>query len=278
MKEEEISKFKQLVEVCLDTGNYTKLAATTLILLRNCVILHARAFQIPLRFDACIYDMMFQVNRVLSLKSNFSPYKESITTRVKLIENLMKKGKGNIPLRYIKDAIALYFDLQQVKFPSIDLTINTPSSTPSRRFFSRLNKSGYDSPIQNLIAHELSSREQSVRSRIDAGGDENAIMELQRITNLKASLTHNTNKKIQLNGSVSMDQRYLLFIAQSKAIPLLGIFFLLLTLSLLVLIQITLNFDLLASLGTFFLMFCGGAAFNLYFYSLAKKKAVTIPW
>lgn len=277
MNKQEIFKFKQLVEVCLDTKNYTKLAATTLMLLRNRVILHAHSMQIPLKSDAYIHEVMFQVNRVVSLKSSISPYKESMVIRVKLIENLMKKGKGNIPLRYIKDAITLYFDLQQVKLPSSELSIDTSGSTFSRRFFSRLNKSGYESPIQNLIAHELSSREQSLRSRVDIGGDENAIMELQRISHLKASLTNNPNKKIQLNGPVSMDQRYLLFLAQSKAIPLLGIFFLLITLSLLELLQITLNLDLLTSLGTFFLMFSGGAMFNLYLYSLAKRKAVNIP-
>jgi hypothetical protein len=274
VNKQKIFKFKQLVEVCLSTKNYAKLAATTLMLLRNMVISQAHAFQIPIRSDAYIHNMMFQVNRVLSLKSNISPYKESMITRVKLIENLMKRGKGHIPLRYIKDAIGLYFDLQQVSLPSSELTINTSSRTSSRRFFLGFNKSGNESPIQDLIAHELSSREKSLRSRLDVGGDENAFMELQRMSHLRAFLTNNANKKDQLNGPVSMDQRYLLFLAQSKAIPLLGIFFLLTTLSLLVLIQITLNFDLMAPLGTFFLMFCGGAALNLYLYSLAKRKAV----
>jgi hypothetical protein len=277
VNKQEIFKFKQLVEVCLDTKNYTKLAATTLMLLRSIVISHAYAFQIALKTDAYIYEMMIHLNRVLKLKSNISPYKEFIITRIKLIENLIKKGKGNIPLRYIKDAIILVFDLEQVILPSSEFAINTSSSMSSRKFFFGFNKSGNESPIQNLINHELSSRERSLRSRVESEGDENAIMELQRIADLKASLTNNTNKKVQINGLVSRDQRYLLFIAQSKSIPLLGIFFLLVTLSLLVLIQITLNFDLLAPLGPFFLIFAGGAALNIYLYSLAKRKAVNIP-
>jgi hypothetical protein len=278
MKEQMVFKFKQLVEACLETKNYTKLAATTLLLLRNTVISHARSLQIPIRSDAYIHEMMLQVNRVLSLKSSVSPYKESMIAKIKLIESLMKKGKGKIPLRFIKDAIALYFDLQQVSIPSGKLMVDPSSSLTSKGFFSRFNKSEHESPILQLITHELSSREQLLRSRADKGKDEVAIMELQRISRLKASLTDNKSKRIQVNGPISKDQRYLLFLAQSKTYPLFGIFFLLVTLSLLVLVQTTLNLALLAPLGTFFLMFGGGAALSFYLYSLAKSKVVSSLW
>ena len=278
MKEQMVFKFKQLVEACLETKNYTKLAATTLLLLRNTVISHARSLQIPIRSDAYIHEMMLQVNRVLSLKSSVSPYKESMIAKIKLIESLMKKGKGKIPLRFIKDAIALYFDLQQVSIPSGKLMVDPSSSLTSKGFFSRFNKSEHESTILQLITHELSSREQLLRSRADKGKDEVAIMELQRISRLKASLTDNKSKRIQVNGPISKDQRYLLFLAQSKTYPLFGIFFLLVTLSLLVLVQMTLNLALLAPLGTFFLMFGGGAALSFYLYSLAKSKVVSSLW
>lgn len=278
MKEQNIYKFKQLVEVCLHTKNYAKLAATTLMLLKNTVVSQAHSLQIPLKTDGYIHEMMFQVNRVSRLKSGISPYKESMITRIKLIENLMKKGKGKIPLRYIKDAIALYFDLQQVTIPSANSIIEASSGTSSKGFFSHFNKSGIESPILQLITHELSSRERTLRSRVTARGDENAMIELQKLSQLKSSLTTSSSKKIQIKGSLSTDQRYHLFLAQSKAYPLLGVFFLLIILSLLILIQITLNLSLLSSLGIFFLMFGGGAAFSLYLYSLAKRKAVNYPW
>ncbi len=278
MNDQKVFKFKKLVEACLETKNYVKLAATTLILLRNIVISHAHSLQIPLRSDAHIHEMMLQINRVLSFKPNASLYDESIIARIKLIENLMKKGRGEIPLRFIKDAASLYFDLQQISIPSDKLGVDPSSDLASKGLFSRFNKSKNETPIFQLITHELSSREQSLRSRVTNGKDESAMLELQRISHLKASLSSNQNKKVQVKGPISKDQRYNLFIAQSKAYPLLGIFFLLVTLSLLVLVQMTLNFALLEPLGTFFLMFGGGAAFSLYLYSLAKRKVVNSLW
>jgi hypothetical protein len=278
VKDQKVFKFKKLVEVCLETKNYIKLSAATLILLRNTVISHAYSLQISLRSDAHIYEIMLQIDRVLSLKSIPSIYDESMITRIKLIENLMKKGKGNIPLRFIKDAASLYFDLQQVSIPTGKLMVDPSSTLSSKGFFSRFNKSEIETPILQLITHELSSREESLRSRANNGKNESAMMELKRISRLKASLTNNTSKRVRVNGPISKDQRYLLFITQSKAYPLYGMFFLLVTLSLLVLVQMTLNFALLAPLGTFFLMFAGGAGFSLYLYSLAKRKVVSSLW
>ena len=278
MNDQRVYKVKQLVEACLDTKNYVKLAATTLMLLRNTVISQARSLQIPLKSDAYIYEIMFQVNHLLSLESSVSPYKESMITRIKLIENLMKKGKGKIPLRFIKEAIEIYFDLQQVSIPPRESMIDASTGTSFKGFFSRFNKLEKESPILQIIEHELSTRERSLRSRVDAGENEKAIMDLQRISNLRNSLTNNRSKKIRVNDPISMNQKYLLFLAQSKAYPLLGIFFLLVTLSLLVLVQITLNFDLLAPLGTFFLMFGGGAALSLYLYTLTRRKGANLTW
>jgi hypothetical protein len=276
VNDQKVFKFKQLIEACLETKNYIKLAATTLMLLRNTVISHTHSLQIPHKSDAYIHEIMLQVNRVLSLKSSVSMYKASMIARIKLIENLMKKGKGKIPLRFIKDATAIFFDLQQISIPSRETMIDASNRFSFKGFFSRFNNSENESPILQLITQELSSREQSLRSRANTGKDEIAMMELQKISRLKASLTSNISKKIQINGPISEDQRYILFLAQSKAYPLFGMFLLFLILSLLVLVQMTLNLALLAPLGTFFLMFGGGAALSLYLYSLAKRKEVNV--
>jgi hypothetical protein len=277
MNGQQVSKFKQLIEACIHTKNYLKLAATTLMLIRNTVISQGISLHVPLKSEAYIHEMMLQINHLLNLRNDFSPYSEAMISQIKLIEKLMEKGKGMIPLRFIKEGIVLYFDLQQVSIPSLKSIGNVSRDTSSKGLFSRLNKSTYESPIHQLISHELSSREQSLRSRMGEG-DENAMSELQRISHLKASFDTNKSKKVQISGSLTQDQRYLIFLAQSKAYPLLGIFFLLTTLSFLVLVQITLNLELLSTLGMFFLMFGGGAALSLYLYSLTKRKAVYGSW
>lgn len=275
---EQSLKFKQLVEACLYTKNYSKIAKTAYMLLKNTIISQANSLRVSSKSHSFIYEVMLHVNRIIGLKLGIKPYTESVITRTKLIEKLMEKGKGEIPLRFIKDAISLYFDLQQLPLPSRDSVLDTSTAKSPKGFFSCFNTSENESPIHGLIVHELSSREQSLRFHINTGGDDNAMKELQKISHLKACFLSNENKKIQINDSLSTDQRFIIFLAQSKAYPLLGLFFLMLTLSSLVLIQIIVNLELLAPLGTFFLMFGGGAALTLYFYLLLKRKEEEILW
>ena len=279
MSDQQALKFKKLVEVCLETKNYVKIAAITLAMIKNEVNSHAVTYDLSVNPDASIQEMMAHTNTILKVKFGISPYNESMITQIKLIENLMEKGKGNIPIRFIKDAIAIYFEMRQISLLPFKSVGNPASNIFSKRLFSRNNKSNDESLIQQLINNELSSRETVLRSRIESGRDDNALGELQKISILKESLTANKKKKIGLNdSSMTQDQRYFLFFAQSKAYPLLGMFFMLFFLSLLILTQMILNLELLAPLGSFFLMFAAASAISLYLYGLTKKKVITNPW
>lgn len=273
MTDEQAFKFKKLVEVCVETKNYKKIAAITLAMIKNEVNSHVVTLgSLPFSPDATIHEMMSQVNSILRAKFGITPYKESMIAQITLIENLMERGKGNIPVRFIKGAISLYYDVHQISLLPFNSAAERSPTKFSKGFFSRLNKPDDDSLIQQLIKDELSSRETVLRSKIESGSDENALKELQKISYLKGSLTTNGKSKIRLNDDyMNQDQRAVLFFAQSKAYPFLGIFFLLLFLSLLVLVQMTLNLELLPSLGMFFLMFAGGSAFSFYLYNLVKK-------
>lgn len=281
MNDPQALKFKKLVELCVETKNYKKIAAITLAMIASEARSHLIALNLPLSPKASIYEMMVHINTRLKVKHGIMPYKDSIITQIKLIEKLMERGKGNIPVKFIQDAIALYFDLHQISLlPFKSIVDDSPSMfSKEKGLFSRFNQSkSNETLIQQLITDELSSRETLLRSRIEAGSDENALQELHKISCLKESLVNNKKKKIQINGLATQDQRYSLFFAQSKAYPLLGTFFLLTCLSVLVLTQMILNLELLTSLGTFFLMFAGASAFSLYLYFLVKKKVVQNPW
>ena len=280
MNDQQVVKFKKLIEVCLETENYKKIAVITLAMIANEIHSHLITLNLHLNSDASIHKMMLYVNNNLRLKFGITLYKEFMITQVKLIESLMEKGKGNIPVKFIQEAIAIYFDLLQISLlPFKSVADNSPGKYPKeKRFFSRFNQSNNESIIQQLVKDELCSRETILRSRIETGKDENALKELHKISCLKESILNDKTKKIQLNDLTSKDQRYLLFFAQSKAYPLLGGFILLAFLSLLVLLQIILNLELLTSLGMFLLMFAGASAFSLYLYGLLKKKEVNTLW
>lgn len=279
MIDEQAFKFKKLVEICVETKNYRKIAAITLAMIKNEVNSHLITLNLPLSSDASIHEMMSHVNTILREKFGIIPYKGSMITQLKLIENLMEKGKGIIPVRFIKDAISLYYDVRQISLlPFNSVTEHSPSKF-SKGLISRFSQSNNESIIQKLISDELSSREKTLRSKIEVWKDENALKELQKISFLKESLTSDAKRKIRLNDrSVTQDQRYFLFFTQSKAYPFLGIFFLLAFLSILVLVQMTLNLGLLSSLGMFFLMFAGSSAFSLYLYGFIKKKVINNSW
>ena len=274
MKDQLLLKFQELVEICLESGNHSKISATTLVLLNNIITSHALSLHISTKPDAFIYERMLQINHVMSFKMGYFLYKEEMINQIKLIERLMEKGKGEIPKKFIKKAIRLYFQIQEVSIPQLESNFENEAKKTFNKGIFHFNKSREESPIQKLINYELSSRERTVRAQMDRGKKNEAILELQKIASLKASIMANNRKKMKLTTNLSDEQRYFWFQSQSKVYPLLGVFLLLTTFSLLILMQLVANLELLASLGTFFLLFSGSGIFSLYLYIKIKQKVV----
>lgn len=159
-------KFETLVKKCIMSGNHAKLSATTLQLISN----QADVMGIKLgigrrnpRKEEFIHHFLERLNRYI-IHLGISLIPANLIKRVKIIETLFTKSRGNLPKTYLKDAIALYYDIQKIKIPELDrftraLKRQDYSSTNSFNLFSKKHRNGSSSMVRELFLNEIDKRE-----------------------------------------------------------------------------------------------------------------------
>jgi len=209
-------KYETLVEKCIMTGNHAKLSATTLHLISN----QADVIGIKLgigrrnpRKDEFIHHFLERLNRyIIHLGINLIP--AEMIKRIKIIETLFSKSRGTLPKTYLKDAIALYYDIRKIRIPEMDqftraLRRQDYSNTRSFNLFSRSPRNDSSSMVRDLLFDEIEKREREVFSQLQEGINEDVLETALQLKNIRSTLTRNDNRKIPIQGRLKDNPYYL---------------------------------------------------------------------
>jgi hypothetical protein len=209
-------KYETLVEKCIMTGNHAKLSATTLHLISN----QADVMGIKLgigrrnpRKDEFIHHFLERLNRyIIHLGIYLIP--AEMIKRIKIIETLFSKSRGNLPKTYLKDAIALYYDIRKIRIPEMDqftraLRKQDYSNTRSFNLFSRRPRNDSSSMVRDLLFDEIEKREREICSQLQKGVNEEVLETALQLKNIRSTLTRNDNRKIPIQGRLKDNPNYL---------------------------------------------------------------------
>ncbi len=229
-------KFETLVEKCIMTGNHAKLSATTLHLISN----QADVMGIKLgigsrnpREDEFIHHFLERINRyIVHLGIELIP--DDIIMRIKMVEALFSKSRGNLPKTYLKDAIALYYDIQKIKIPEIDgftriLRTQGNSDTKSFNMFSRRPQNASSSMVRDLLMDEIEKREREFQNQLKNSKEINEeVLEASlQLKNIKSILNLKDYRKIPIQGRLKDNPEYLASKRGSGWLVILGFIILL---------------------------------------------------
>jgi hypothetical protein len=211
-------KFETLVERCIMTENYTKLSATTLHLISNQADVMGIKLGIGMRNprkDEFIHHFLERINRhIVHLEIELIP--DDIIMRMRIIETLFSKSRGTLPKTYLKDAIALYYDIQKIKIPEMDrftriLRTQGNSDTKSFNMFSRRPQNASSSMVRDLLMNEIEKREREFRNQLKNSKEMNEeVLEASlQLKNIKSILNLKNSRKIPIQGRLKDNPEYL---------------------------------------------------------------------
>ena len=213
-------KFETLVERCILSGNHAKLSATTLQLISN----QADVMGIKLgigrrnpRKDEFIHHFLERINRyIIHLGIDLIPV--DMIKRSKIIETLFFKSKGILPKTYLKDAIALYYDIRKIRIPEMDrftraLRRQDYSNTRSFNLFSRKPGNGSSSMVRDLLLNDIEKRERELRYQLQnsKGMNEDVLETSLQLKRIRSALNNNNNnnrRKIPIQGRLKDNPDY----------------------------------------------------------------------
>jgi len=274
------NKFETLVERCIMSGNHAKLSATTLHLISN----HADVMGIKLgigrrnpRKDEFIHHFLERINRyIVHLGIDLIP--ADMIKRVKIIETLFSKSRGTLPKTYLKDAIALYYNIRKIRIPEIDrftraLRRQDYSNTSSFNLFSRKPRNDSSSSmVRDLLFDEIEKREREIRSQLQKGMNEEVLETALQLKNIRSTLTRNNNRKINVEGRLKDNPNYLASKNGSGWLVVLGFIIMLGVFETLLIAETILLPSSLEAVGMLMLFFLVSILLLGYLYYNTMKK------
>ena len=273
-------KFETLVERCIMSGNHAKLSATTLQLISN----HADVMSIKLgigrrnpRKDEFIHHFLERINRyIVHLGIDLIP--ADMINRVKIIETLFSKSRGNLPKTYLKDAIALYYDIRKIRIPEMDqftraLRIQDYSNTRSFNLFARKPRNDSSSSmVRNLLFDKIEKREREIRSQLQNGMNEEVLETALQLKNIRSALNCNDNRKIPVQGRLKDNPNYLASKSGSGWLVVLGFIMMLGVFETLLIAETIILPSSLKAVGMLMLFFLVSILLLGYLYYNTMKK------
>ncbi len=142
-------KLKSLIHACKASGNFKKLSVVGFILTSN--IIDAISIKLGMRprhkkEQEKLFEYLYLVNGVFEKNLQITIFHSELIDSLKEVELLFLKSRGDLPYEYLKQLIALYYELRKFEVPNLhkgmigeDFLGNSNMGTLN--FFSRRSKS-----------------------------------------------------------------------------------------------------------------------------------------
>ena len=273
------SKLKSLIQVCKETLNYKKLAVVSFILTSN--ILDEIGIKLGIRerlkdSNEEIYQYMKLINSVMVDNLNITLFKEDVIRDVKKIETTFINKKGNIPFKYIKEIISIYYDLRKLEVPNLYETmsndfIDSPTNLNlySRLFLGDQNKKSSDQDfskevIKQSFRKKLWLAQRELRNSINKGGfNKGAFESVLYLKGVDNTLEKSGKEKIEVKGQLKDNLSYQRSLESIYGYQFLGAMVLFLMLGLAIIVE-TMVFPHLTMVLSSLLLVCLGASALLF--------------
>jgi hypothetical protein len=189
-------KLRSLIQACQVTGNYKKLSVVGFILTSN--IIDEISIKLGMRprlkkEQEKLFEYLYLVNEVFEKNLQITIFPPDLVDSLKEVELLFLKGRGDLPYEYIKQLIALYYELRKFEIPNLykgmvgEDFLNS-SSMGTLNFFSRNHKSSKknENKFKPILKHTINQREKLIRAKLNkkvTQSDLEMAIHLQKIRN-----------------------------------------------------------------------------------------------
>ena len=205
-------KLRSLIHACKASGNFKKLSVAGFILTSNMIDeISIKLGMRPRRKkeQEKLFEYLYLVNEVFEKNLQITIFQPELIDSMKEVELLFMKGRGERPYEYIKQLIALYYELRKFEIPNLHKGMNGESlfensSMSTLNFFSRESKSNKknDNKFKPILQHTINQKERQIQAKLNKKLTQSDFEMAIQLRKIKKSLDKKGKQKIILQGSL----------------------------------------------------------------------------
>ena len=272
-------KLKQLIMVCKKTQNYRKLAVVGFTLLSNKVNEIGILLGFQSRNHRAGESLSSYIKKIESFtleNLNLSLIPKNLQDKLKIIELLFLKVKGDIPKEQVKEIFEIYYSLRKIEVPNVHENLTSRDFSEMDKMnslsFSGRGREKRIDPVKTMMYQILNDKERDIDILLQKGYTKNILEKALRVKALRKSIERGTSKKIKISGSLANCLEYRHSFSRFKAYCILGIGTVFGLLGITVLIEIILYPQLTNVFSIIILIFFICSIISLLIYNNVLKK------
>jgi len=205
-------KLKTLINACKASGNFKKLSVVGFILTSN--IIDEISIKLGMRprhkkEQEKLFEYLYLVNEVFEKNLKISIFSSELIESLKEVELLFLKTRGELPYEYIRQLIALYYELRKFDVPNLHKGMTGEdffenSSMGTLNFFTRGSKSKklQENKFKPILKHTINQKEKQFQNKLNRKLTQSDLEMAIHLRKIKNSLDNKHKQKIVLNGSL----------------------------------------------------------------------------
>ena len=205
-------KLKTLINACKASGNFKKLSVVGFILTSN--IVDEISIKLGMRprhkkEQEKLFEYLYLVNEVFEKNLKISIFSSELIESLKEVELLFLKTRGELPYEYIRQLIALYYELRKFDVPNLHKGMTGEdffenSSMGTLNFFTRGSKSKklQENKFKPILKHTINQKEKQIQNKLNRKVTQSDLEMAIHLRKIKNSLDNKHKQKIVLNGSL----------------------------------------------------------------------------
>jgi len=287
-------KLKRLIQACVQTRNYKKLAVVSLVLNSNLV--HEIGIKLgikPIDKNAGNFDnisrYMKLINKTLERNFKVNLFREEHLDTIKKIEVQFFKKKAEIPYKLVKEAFAIYYELRKIEVPNVYESLDDFESHPNPiinemglySFFSQgatKKDNDFNNYFNQLILQKIKKKEFLFQEQLQEKFNSKNFEDMVYLKRFKNSLSSSIDdgkrkkailatKKVRLKDSIE----YRTEVESLVIYALMGACVLFFSIGVVILAETFFFSQLTLVLSPLLLLFFGSAVFNIVILNYYKK-------
>ncbi|MFX0029919.1 MAG: hypothetical protein ACFE8B_11960, partial [Candidatus Hermodarchaeota archaeon] len=229
--------------------------------------------------EEMLFEYMGVVNDIFERNLQIQIYNQNLVKSIKEIELLFLRNRGDLPYKYIKNLINVYYELRKIDVPNLykGMTGEDYFET-SNLYMLNVNprrisqKKEGTSKFKPILLQKIKEQERVLQNSLQRKLDQTNIERAIFLKNIKESLTSNHQNRITLQGTLKDNLNYNK--SQNTLIKyfILGIAFLSLSLGVLIGVEIFLFPDLMKAINHLLLIFFGIVITAIFLYKHLHKR------
>ncbi|MHA1488981.1 MAG: hypothetical protein ACTSRI_04930 [Promethearchaeota archaeon] len=286
-------KLKRLIQTCVQTRNYKKLAVVSLVLNSNLV--HEIGIRLgikPIEKNTSNFDNISQymklINKTMNHNFKVTLFKEEHLDTIKKIEVQFFKKKAEIPYRLVKEAFVIYYELRKIEVPNVYESLDLKSHPNPiinemglYSFFSQgatKKSNDFSNNFNQLILQKIKKKEILLQEQLQEQFNSKNFEDIMYLKRFKNSLSSSGKgkgttfaiKNIKLKDNIE----YQMEVERLVIYALMGACVLFFSIGVILIAETIFFSQLTLVLSPLLILFFGSAVFIILILNYFKKGAV----